>query len=84
MAKTLIGLMLGMAIALLLHSIPDLQCSNSKDNLTDLEIYTYNEIYFVQGLTVTVESSDKVITFENMESLKEYIGDVTSQLPYNK
>lgn len=44
---------------------------------TDLEIYTNENIYYVNGLTVTNEGNAERLVFENKEQLKEYISHMT-------
>ncbi len=46
---------------------------------TDLEIYTYNNIYYVKGNIVTNESNSTVMVFEDKTSLKNYISDITAE-----
>ena len=50
---------------------------------TDLEIYTYDNIYYINDLTVTTENFNFKIVFKDQEQLKEYISNVTSsEIPY--
>lgn len=53
---------------------------------TDLEIYTYDNIYYINDLTVTTENFNFKIEFANQAQLKEYISNVTSTelRPYEK
>lgn len=44
---------------------------------TELEIYTLENIYYINGLEVTNESNDHVVTFNSMKALKEYVSDIT-------
>lgn len=44
---------------------------------TDLEIYTYEDIIYINDNTVTFENSDEVYTFKDKESLKLYIANKT-------
>lgn len=46
---------------------------------TDLEIYTVDNIYFVEGLRVSNEANDKVIYFTNKSELREYIGEISAK-----
>lgn len=46
---------------------------------TDLEIYTVDNIYFVEGLRVSNEANDKVIYFTNKSELREYIGQISAK-----
>lgn len=49
-------------------------------NKYDLEIYTVSNIYYINGLTVTNEVNDDILIFKDMENLKEYISNVTSEI----
>lgn len=51
----------------------------SEVSKTDLEIYTVDNIYFVEGLKVSNEANDKVIYFTNKSELKEYIGEISAK-----
>jgi hypothetical protein len=51
----------------------------SEVSKTDLEIYTVDNIYFVEGLRVSNEANDKVIHFTNKSELKEYIGEISAK-----
>ena len=44
---------------------------------TDLEIYTEDNIYYINGLIVTNESDDEVLVFDNKKELKDYISKIT-------
>lgn len=44
---------------------------------TDLEIYTKDNIYYIEGLKVTNENGDEVLIFGNKKELKEYISKLT-------
>jgi len=46
--------------------------------LTDIEIYTPENIYYINGLTVTNENDGQTLEFKDKESLKEYISDKTA------
>lgn len=43
-----------------------------------LEIYTPENIYYINGLEVTNEADEEVITFSSMEGLKNYISTITA------
>lgn len=45
---------------------------------TDIEIYTRENIYYINDLTVTNESTDYVVTFSSKEALKEYISYISA------
>lgn len=51
----------------------------SEVSKTDLEIYTVDNIHFVEGLKVSNEANDKVIHFTNKRELKEYIGEISAK-----
>lgn len=44
-----------------------------------LEIYTQDNIYFLDGLEVTNEANDTILIFENNSDLEEFIGELTAQ-----
>lgn len=44
---------------------------------TDLEIYTYEDIIYVNNNTVTFENTDEVYTFKDKESLKLFVANKT-------
>jgi len=44
---------------------------------TDLEIYTEDNIYYINGLIVTNESDDEVLVFDSKKELKDYISKIT-------
>lgn len=44
---------------------------------TDLEIYTYEDIIYVNDNTVTFENTNEVYTFKDKESLKLFIANKT-------
>lgn len=44
---------------------------------TDLEIYTSDNIYYIDGLKVTNEVNEDILIFANRASLKQYISTVT-------
>jgi len=67
------GILIGIIFMLIIYIL-------SYNPRTDLEIYTQDNIYYINGLTVTNEQSDESITFSDMESLKIYISDVTSKV----
>lgn len=46
---------------------------------TDLEIYTKDNIYYIEGLTVTNEADASEKTFKTKEELKEYISNITAK-----
>lgn len=52
---------------------------NYNERSADLEIYTKENIYYIQGLKVTNEANDQVLIFNDKESLKNYISDVTAK-----
>lgn len=52
--------------------------SNSCGNTTDLEIYTFDNIYYIKDLTVTNELNDSVLVFNNTFELKNYISELTA------
>lgn len=49
------------------------------EHTTDLEIYTAQDIIYVRGMTITFESSDKVLKFNTPEQLREYISNLTAE-----
>lgn len=52
--------------------------TSCKREVTNLEIYTSNNIYYINGLTVTNEVNNDTLTFNDMRSLKNYISDITA------
>ena len=44
-----------------------------------LEIYTQDNIYFLDGLKVTNEANDVILIFENNNDLEIFISDLTAQ-----
>ena len=46
---------------------------------TDLEIYTSDNIYYIDGFTVTNEVDDSVKRFTNKSELKDYISDISAK-----
>lgn len=44
----------------------------------DLEIYSKEDIIYIQGLTVTFESREDTLRFKDKESLRVYISNLTS------
>lgn len=52
---------------------------NYPEDTTDLEIYTLENIYYIDGLTVTNESNDKVLEFETQQELFDFISITTVQ-----
>lgn len=46
---------------------------------TDLEIYTKDNIYYVNGLEITSETGAGERKFKNKEQLKEYISNITAK-----
>jgi hypothetical protein len=44
----------------------------------DLEIYTPENIYYINGFTVTNENDGETLKFENAGQLKEFISDRTA------
>ena len=65
-------LLLGMIAGLIIGQIAD----NKSDD--ELEIYTLENIYYLNGLTVTNESTSEVLEFKNKTELKEYISKITA------
>lgn len=51
----------------------------SLDETDSLEIYTPKNIYYIDGLTVSNEKNDLVLTFADKESLKNYIANITAE-----
>lgn len=47
-------------------------------NPTDIEVYTPENIYYINGLQVTNENNNEVLNFEDNESLKTYISRKTA------
>ena len=45
---------------------------------TDLEIYTQDDIYYINGLEVTTEATGEVIFFGCNQELKHFIADLTA------
>lgn len=45
----------------------------------DLEIYTLENIYYIDGLKVSNENNDKVLIFETQQELFDYISITTVQ-----
>lgn len=50
-----------------------------KENKTDLEIYTKDNIIYINGLTVTNEVDGAEKRFKTKEELKEYISNLTAK-----
>jgi hypothetical protein len=50
----------------------------TKPEPADLEIYTPENIYYIEGLTVTNESNSETFTFKTKTELKEFISDRTA------
>ena len=71
----IISMLFSFFIAITCHEMVG-NCSYS----TDLEIYTQDNIYYINELTVTNEKTNEKLTFSNKESLKLYISDVTSKV----
>jgi len=44
-----------------------------------LEIYTQDNIYFLDGLEVTNEANDTILIFEKNSDLEEFIGELTAE-----
>lgn len=55
-----------------------LLATSCKREVTNLEIYTSRNIYYINGLTVTNEVNNDTLTFKNMASLRNYIGNITA------
>lgn len=72
------------AIGFLLFLVNRFGYSEGTKQAADLEIYTSENIYFINGLTVTTETDDRVITFDDMQSLKAYIGNETADDSSNR
>ncbi len=51
---------------------------STKKSSFDLEIYTDQNIYYVNGLTVTNESDDTTLIFNTAKELKNYISYKTA------
>lgn len=64
----LIGIIIGMVTGTL-YTFPS--------TVTDLEIYTEQDIIYVNDKTVTFENTDEVYTFKDNESLKLFIVKTT-------
>lgn len=45
---------------------------------TDLEIYTTEDVYYIDNLTVKSESGEVNFTFKTKEELKTFISDITA------
>jgi len=60
-------------ISLLVGAIVGAKCMQ-----TDLEIYTNDNIYFIDGLTVENEANTTILHFSSKAELKEYIGTITA------
>ena len=45
---------------------------------TDLEIYTQDDIYYIDGLTITRENSNEGYIFTTPEDMKLFIADLTA------
>jgi len=45
---------------------------------TDLEIYTRDNIIYINGLTITNEADTNKIVFKSKEELREYISTLTA------
>ena len=58
--------------------IVSLLCSCGNNYDTDLEIYTTEDIYYINGLTLTSESDEVDTTFRDNEELKIFLSDLTS------
>lgn len=55
-------------------------CAKIRQEKTDLEIYTKDNIYYINGLQVTNEVSNDTLNFDNQNQLKEYISNLTFNL----
>lgn len=53
--------------------------TSCKKEAVNLEIYTYKNIYYINGLTVTNEATTDTLRFKDMKSLSIYISDITAK-----
>jgi len=51
--------------------------TDNKERIYDLEIYTYNDIIYINHLCVTFESRPVKKCFNTNDELKEYVSDLT-------
>lgn len=51
---------------------------SNKPNI-DLEIYTQNEIYYINNLTVSFEKRNEIIIFKNTLDLKKFMSNETAK-----
>lgn len=70
--KTLFGTIAGVILGLTIGGLIFLEYE------TSLEIYTLENIYYIDGLDVTNENDAYKYTFDNVEELKAYISDKTA------
>lgn len=52
--------------------------SQYSQDRTELEIYTSDNIYYLNGLTVTNEADEETLNFNSKEGLKTFISDITA------
>lgn len=74
--KSLVSFLLGVGITCLCISYI-LKNHIKIPESTNLEIYTLENIYYINGLTVTDEGENPPIRFNTQAELKEYISDIT-------
>jgi hypothetical protein len=65
-----------MVVALLAYTFLVIQLTEAQTK-TDLEIYTQDDIYYIDGLTVTRENSNDGYIFITQQDLKLFISDLT-------
>ena len=70
------GFMVAIGLLSILHHEYS-KCKNYSEPI-NLEIYTSKEIIYIQGLTVTFETKDKIKVFKDMKTLNNYISTLTS------
>jgi hypothetical protein len=73
----IIALIVSFTLTSTLIHIFDVKGVNTKQEPTNLEIYTLENIYYINGLTVTDENSNPPIRFNTQAELKKYISDIT-------
>ena len=69
----ILGTILGLLITLITHEIDGVVCSKS----TKMEIYTLENVYYINVFTVTNRNNDIVVKFGNKQELAKYIWEVT-------
>ena len=65
-----------MVVALLAYTFLIIQLTEAQTK-TDLEIYTQDDIYYIDGLTVTRENSNDGYIFITQQDMKSFISDLT-------